>query len=119
MPIYLRTIVGAAFAARLEVSLWQVRDHIAVHVRTPGEDAWRWFDPVARDSDALELYTRISQRCPAHMGMHKSQVTCSFDLMRATTYAKDFHNDMGAALRGAVTNAAMRLYKYEHAHNLI
>jgi len=112
-PVYLRTTVAAALICSLNVSLWQVRDLIVVHVDDGGPDGWRIFMPVERDSDALEVFTRLSQRIPASIGMHIAQVSCSFGAMYAVARAFEYHNDMGAALRGAITNAALKLYKHE------
>lgn len=121
VPAHLRTAAGAALAARLQVSLWQVRELTVLHVNDGGADGWRIWMPMERDSDALEVYTRCSvKHGRGVISMHNFHVSCEFTgSYRAVVNAADYHNDMGAALRGAITNAALRLYKYEHTHNLI
>lgn len=118
VPAHLRATIGAALAAKMRVSLWQVREFTVAHVFSAGE--WRIFMPIERDSDALEVYTRIGHRRSATLSMQGNRVTARFEFDASSTeYTKDYHNDMGAALRGAITNAALKLYKHEQTHNLI
>lgn len=120
-PAHLRPAVGAALAAKLRVSLWTVRELTVVHVNDGGTDGWRIWMPIERDSDALECFTRIGMQQNASMSMHGNRVTATFGIVTAshTAYARDYHGDMGAALRGAITNAALRLCKHEQTDNLV
>src|SRR5262249_43449285 len=106
VPAHLMPTVGAALAARLRVSLWTVRELTVVHV-TDGSD-WRLFMPEVRDSDALELYTRIAQRMTSRMEMNGDRVKCAFLFSSAQASGCNYHGDMGAALRGVITTAAYK-----------
>lgn len=121
VPAHLMARVAAAFAAGLQPSVWEVRDLMVVHVDrgigcAAGGRAWELFDPERRDSDALEVYTRIAVKRTALLQMTHDGVSCGFGYPhQATVRHKDYANDAGAALRGAIVTAAVKLYKHEKA----